>query len=100
MNHCISIRSIGVQDVMVGYIQQAKYYKYPHARLGVFLTSCNRYKMTSLLLPHTEHIHKFHTDGFIADMPLNLDIGPDIGQWKLEKEGQCRINHVNKVEWL
>jgi hypothetical protein len=95
-----SIRSIGGQDVMVGYIQQAKYYKYPHARLGVFLTSCNRYKMTSLLLPHTEHIHKFHTDGFIADMPLNLDIGPDIGQWKLEKEGQCRINHVNKVEWL
>jgi hypothetical protein len=95
-----SIRTIGGDDVLIGYTKENKIYRYNYARLGVFLTSCNRLQMTELLLPHTENIFKFHTDGFVSDKPLDLDFGENIGQWKLERHGKCKVNNCNDVKWI
>jgi hypothetical protein len=81
-------------------LEQYKYYKYDYARLGIFLTSYNRLKMTELLYPHNEHIHRFHTDGAILSKQIDLDIGANLGQWKIDKGPMnCVIKNSNIVEW-
>jgi hypothetical protein len=89
------------ENVNVEYMKKNNYYKYEYARIGVFLTSLNRLKMVKLLYPHTKNIFRAHTDGFVCNEPLNLDIGDGLGQWKLEKNNEpCVIKNSNKVEWL
>ena len=58
-----SIKPLGGDDVIVGYLPDKKFYKYDYARIGVFLTSCNNYQMAKLLYPYTENIVQMHTDG-------------------------------------
>lgn len=90
---------IGGEDLMVSYMPSKQYYKYDYARIGVFLTSYNNLKMTELFYPHNKHIHQFHTDGCVSDKEIDLDIGPNLGQFKLDNSGKCQINHCNNVIW-
>jgi hypothetical protein len=93
------INPIYGDNVMVGYMSDKQFYKYDYARIGVFLTSRNCEKMVKELLPFNDHIKRFHTDGFISDIPIPLNIGDNIGDWKFEKEGKCKITNSNKIIW-
>jgi hypothetical protein len=84
----------------VQYAKQGGLYKYNYARIGVFLTSYVRRFMSETLLPFKEHIYRIHTDGFIADQSLPLSLGTDLGEWKIEKTGDCQIAHSNKIVWI
>ena len=48
------------------------------------------------MLPNLEHVQIVYTDIILSDIPLdNLTIGPDIGNYKLEKSGKCYIDKTN-----
>lgn len=77
------------------------FFLHDYARLGVFLTSRVRLELASLMLPHKEHIYRFHTDGFITDTLIpEINLGTNIGQYKLVKQGPCKITNCMKVDWL
>jgi hypothetical protein len=51
------------------------------------------------LQPYAENIVRIQTDGFILNrnIDINLDFGPNIGQWKKEYEAEIQINAVNDI---
>jgi hypothetical protein len=95
----IDIQHLG-DDYKVSYLKTGHYFKYPYARLGVFLTSTMRKKMTEYILPNNEHIYRCHTDSILSDIPLaNLPKNDWMGNFKLDKEGKCKIENSVEVFW-
>ncbi len=90
----------GENAVVVDYINYVKRFQRNWARIGPFITARARRMMYQVLAPHAEHIHRIHTDGFVSDCKLPLDIGSEVGQWKVEHEGECTIYHCNRVDWV
>ena len=77
------------------------FFIHDYARIGVFLTSRVRLELMTILLPHKENIYRLHTDGFIADKIIpEINLGPKIGQYKLDKQGPCKIKNCMKVDWI
>jgi hypothetical protein len=96
----LSISPIG-GATMVRYCKNNKpFYLYNYARIGLFLTSFCRFKLAETLYPIREQVYRFHTDGFITDKEQNFKLGTNLGDWKLEKRGHCRINNSMDVEWF
>lgn len=77
-----------------------KRFKTDYARIGAFLPAYGRRKMFQLLEQHKHHIKRVHTDGFISKKKLKMDVGSEIGQWKVEHQGKCSIHSAVRVEWL
>ena len=73
-------------------------FKTDFGRLKPFLLSQGRLKLCNLLVDHVENIEKIHTDGFISNKELPLELGDNIGDLRFER---CRKNvkivHINKV---
>lgn len=70
----------------------------PYARFTPFLTARARYVMYCTLGPVKEHIQRIHTDGAILDIPIQLDTGDELGQWKCY-QGSCTVVNSCKVKW-
>jgi hypothetical protein len=84
----------------VEYSKIGSYFDSPYARMAPFITSLVRKEMTTVMHPHRNNIHRVHTDGFVSDKKLPLELGTDIGQWKIEREGKCIIKNCGAPEWL
>ena len=69
------------------------------ARIKAFVTAEARIWMAKVMKPHIEHIHACKTDGFISDVPLELDVGDNIGQFKLEEHGNVTIKNAMSIIW-
>jgi hypothetical protein len=88
------------EDYKVSYLNNGHYFKYPYARLGVFLTSTMRKKMMEYILPNNDNIYRCHTDSILSDIPLtNLPEKDWLGSFKLDKEGKCKIENCCDVFW-
>lgn len=74
-------------------------FKTSYARLCPFITAIGRRYMYDQVKQHASSIVRIHTDGFISTKRLAMPIGDRIGQWKVEKQGSCKVIHVNKQEW-
>lgn len=74
-------------------------FKTPYARLSPFITSCGRRCMYLHLRNVEQYVKRIHTDGFISSRKLKLQFGDEWGQWKVEKQGDCKVIHVNSQEW-
>jgi hypothetical protein len=84
----------------IKYLRQGKYFKYPYARLGCFLTSAVRKQMAETIHPYKDHVFRCHTDSLLSDMEIPLLIGTNLGDFKLEKQGQVYIHHSSKaLDW-
>ena len=73
-----------------------------HARSGAFITSICRSKIGSFINDNfnIDNIYRIQTDGFITSDDVDETyIGTNLGQFKIEKSGNCRINHVNNIVW-
>lgn len=91
---------INAKDDIFDIISLKQYYKTKYARLGPFLIAAGRkYLNEELHDVDPVHIKRVHTDGFISDIPLDLNISKDVGAWKLAKEGQVFIKNVNFPMW-
>ena len=57
--------------------------------------------MAKAMFENRENIHKCNTDSILSTVKLDLEIGTNIGEWKIENQGKCYIkNGHEKVEWL
>jgi len=76
-------------------------FKSPWARMSIFLTAYCRMKMMNIVLEHNtnDNILMINTDGFISSIKLQLDIGSDIGQFKIKNKGDAYIHNSNKITW-
>jgi hypothetical protein len=95
----LSLEPLG-NEIKVCYVKDNDFYKHDYARLGTFLLAKVRRDMVKIIFPYNEHIKRFHTDGFISDVPIpSLKIGNDLGDWKLENTGRCFIKNSNNIIW-
>lgn len=81
----------------------ANYYRYnEYARMIPFIVSHSRKYMTNVLCEHISHIWKIHTDGFISDKKIQYfddKLNSDMGDYKIENEGECLIHNVICADW-
>ena len=76
-----------------------KIFRFKYARFGCFMTAMGREFMYEVVKPIKDDIVRIHTDGFISNKRIKgLDIGEDLGQWKLTK-GVCMIESACVVRW-
>lgn len=70
-----------------------------YARVGMILTSFCRYKFIEQVHKYKDLIVKIHTDSIITtcDLSKELNISKDMGAWKEEHRGTCKIINGNKV---
>jgi hypothetical protein len=87
----------------IKYLKDGHYYKFDYARMGGFLTSSVRLDIATDILPVKDRVVRLHTDGFISlGKPLtHLDIGHDLGQYKIDekKKGRCMVVNSCDVRW-
>lgn len=76
----------------IKYVPHDKYYIHNFARSKPFILSHVRYLMIKAVLPHKEHIIRCHTDSMTSTIPLDIELGTEMGQFKLEKSG--KILHI------
>ena len=53
-----------------------------------------------MIEPHLDRIHYVNTDGFVSDVEIPLKLSENLGEWKLETQGECVITHAKKKVFL
>jgi hypothetical protein len=54
--------------------------------------------MIQMIKPYESIIVAINTDGFVSREHIDkLQIGKNLGQWKIEKEGECIVSHSNDI---
>ena len=89
--------------VNASYLKNDNIFKSDFARVGPFLTSYCRTKISEIITKNfkVENIVRIHTDGFIVvneTIPKEL-LSLEIGKFKIEHEGKCKINNTNNILW-
>lgn len=78
-------------------IKTIKGFKRPFARIGPFITSTGRVRMSRIVEPYRDEVYRVHTDGFYTTADDVSNIGAGLGQLKLEKTGEYEINSLNDI---
>jgi hypothetical protein len=105
-NNIFSIKSIKKYDdkVCLRYMDKNQtYFKHSFARLGTFLTSLTRYKLSQFIESNfnLNNVYRIHTDSVLTSDPIPKNvIGTEIGKFKVEESGSCRINKYDKPVWI
>jgi hypothetical protein len=89
--------------IQASYIKNDNIYKSDFARVGPFLTSYCRTKISETITKNfkVENIVRIHTDGFIIvneTVPKEL-LASELGKFKIENEGRCIIHNTNRIDW-
>jgi hypothetical protein len=79
-----------------GFVERTKIYKLPHARIGVFLTSFARNRLCDEIADVVETVWRSHTDSILTTSSKEFKISAELGQWKLEREGQFIVQSIGK----
>ena len=76
-------------DILVEQYKNDKLFKYPYARLGVFLTAYGRCHISKIIEPYKEYVRRVHTDGFLLEgNTKQIFTGSKMGELKLEYEAE------------
>ena len=76
----ISIKPSRNKDqVIVDICDNDNFYKSGFARMKPFLLDKAKYWMTTLVYDYKDNIKRFHTDGFITDIKLDVKTGDKLG---------------------
>jgi hypothetical protein len=72
-----------------------------YARIGPFLTAYARLTIARIAKQHITSIVKINTDSVTStkDLSTYLIIDNELGHFKIEHQGQCKIIHSNKAIW-
>jgi len=76
-------------------------YKSEWARVGSFLTSYSRLFLLRQILPYLDNVVRIATDSILVTTPMEfptLELSKKMGDFKLEFEGQIKIDHVLSVK--
>ena len=55
--------------------------------------------ITDLIKKYEEHVIYCNTDNITLDIPIELDIGKGIGQFKVEHENECVKKKGSAIQW-
>jgi hypothetical protein len=93
-NDCMKIKAMKDEQV----------YKSNWARIGAFLTAYCRYSLRKVVSDNNiniENIIRIHTDSItMINEPIRNELlGYELGQFKIEKQGNCEVHNVNEVIW-
>jgi hypothetical protein len=78
-------------------VTKDKPYETNYARMKPFLLSKARIKISKLIEPYHEHIHKCHTDSMLSDIELPIKTSLKLGDIKLEDVFNGTIVNSNTV---
>ena len=72
-------------------------FKMDYARVAPFITAYGRYHLYQVMQPFVDKVKRIHTDGIYCneDVSNYLKIGKKMGEFKIEKQGNFHIKHVN-----
>ena len=89
----------GIYHVEYTLPQAENLYCHNFGRIAPFIQAYGRYQMVRIILPNNEYIFRCHTDSFLANKQLELGniFGSGLGQFKIDKQGNCKIKNVNNV---
>jgi hypothetical protein len=82
------------------YDRDRGYYKHDYARMKPFLLSYSRSDLFRQIQPHLDSVVSICVDGFVSNKRLDIKLGTQLGDLKLDKEGKCIIHCINNVEWI
>jgi len=71
-------------------------YRTNYARVGCFITAAARRYMSNIMKNYSENIVKIHTDGFITDKEINVELSNELGGLKNDHKGKCQIGKINR----
>jgi hypothetical protein len=84
------------------YSKLGQYFKHNWGRMSCFLTAVVRKKMATTCFNIKDCIYKIHTDSVVCNKSnmkdIKVKLSKDIGDWKIENEGDCKIFH-GKAYW-
>jgi hypothetical protein len=91
--------SINKDEVIIDICDNDNYYKSGFARLKPFLLDKVKYWMTTLVHDYKDNLKRFHTDGFITDIKLDVKTGEELGNLCYEGYYEhCIIKNCSKEE--
>jgi len=82
-------------NYLVEYEKEDETFKTSYARFGCFITSFAREYISDVMEKYSPYIYRIHTDGFITDRPIDIELSEELGKFKNDKQGECLINYVN-----
>jgi hypothetical protein len=75
-------------------------FKTNYARIKAFITAKGRRIIADIMMPHQDHIIRAHTDGFISDVKLDIELGNDIGDLVFEGSNKMVfVNGLNDIDF-
>ena len=91
----------GNENILYRLIKKGHMMRYRLGRLKPFLLAYSRLKLARDILPNNENVYRVHTDSILTTVMLdNLEIGTELGQYKIEKHSWFKVINSNQVEWL
>jgi len=85
---------------LIQYSYYGKYFKLIYARFAPFLTAAVRKLMADTIYPYKEHVYRCHTDSILSSKPIpDIKLSTEIGDWKIDHSGKCKINSAMSVKW-
>ncbi|PKY55993.1 hypothetical protein RhiirA4_427936 [Rhizophagus irregularis] len=73
----------------------------PYRRMKPFVLALGRKTITEIIRPISNHVKRIHTDSFILTNTIdnNLQVGPNTGDLKCEKDGYVIVKNSINVSW-
>ena len=86
----------------VKYIPKSQPFTFNYARLLPFLNAFVRNHISRTIEKiGLSCVVRSHTDSIFTIKPIeSLEMGNDIGQWKIKKQQSIKITNINKFEWV
>lgn len=84
--------------LIYGVVDRMNRFSTPYARMKPFLLAKGRVKISRIMAPYVDHIHRSHTDSLLSDIELPIKKSMKIGELKFEKHyTNCMVININKV---
>ena len=83
-------------DDATSFVEKAKKYVLPHARVGIFITAMGRAKLADAIADIKDEVYRVHTDGIYTSSAKEFEFSDELGGWKLEDEGEFVVENLRK----
>jgi hypothetical protein len=81
----------------IDYVKKDRIFKYNWARVKVFMIAKGRELISKLIEKNFDHIHRVNTDGFLSDVPLDVDVGSEMGKLRYDGQRNVIVSGVNSI---
>jgi hypothetical protein len=91
---------MGEEEDDSSFVEDAKKYVLPHARVGVFITAMGRAKLADAIADIKDEVFRIHTDSYHSTSNRVVNLSSELGGWKLESEGIFQVVSMRKPKMI